>query len=365
VLRLVFPGRCRIAAEGLKASLASSEDLICIPGDAGMNPVQISLPGMTPEPQHPTAPDIISPAITAFLNHCRVSRRLSPHTLRAYESDLSGLVEHVGGGTSTGDINRDTIRTYVGKLLEGRSLKASSARRHIATLRVFWRWLEKEGIVAPTVLPRFDFYIRVSHQLPRALGTDEMRLLVAAAEDELVNPGRPYDFDVHTTYFAIVLLFTTGVRVGELVSLRAEDISLTDSAIRVHGKGNRERMVFLPGAKANTALASYLNARAKLHTCSRELLVTPAGKPLTPHAIRKRLRRLAQTARIGRRVTPHMLRHTAATQLLEAGVDIRLVQRVLGHASITTTQIYTHVSDALLKTKLTEADTLARISGGR
>ena len=162
-------------------------------------------------------------------------------------------------------------------------------------------------------------------------------------------------------HFVLVTLFTTGLRIGELVMIRLPDISVREGVIQVRGKGNRERLVYVPGKQAMAVLRGFLEARRRIAGEHQELLVSWEGTPISAQHIRKRLRRLAAMAGIVRRVTPHMLRHTAATQLLEAGVDIRVVQRLLGHASIATTQIYTHVSDAALKQRLTRANTLQRL----
>jgi len=159
----------------------------------------------------------------------------------------------------------------------------------------------------------------------------------------------------------VVALFTTGLRVGELVAVCLADMSERETAILVRGKGRRERRVFLPGREARAVLARYLAARVATCTPIDQLLVTANGVAVTTQYVRKRLRELARSAGIGRRITPHMLRHTAATQLLEAGVDIRFVQTLLGHTSIATTQIYAEVRDTALKARLARANMLARI----
>jgi integrase/recombinase XerD len=318
------------------------------------------------------APNLrMSDAVARFLEHCRIGKRLSPHTVRAYHSDLTDFRKAVGQTVGIGDVDRDLIRFYARSLLENRRLKETTARRRIATLKVLFRWLEREELIALSVFHRLDLSIRLPKRLPRALESADMRRLLRAAEAAAAQ----FDADVRTAapaapdgryvalimLFVIVVLFTTGLRVSELVSVRLDNVSHRDGHIRVSGKGNRERTVYLPGRPAMRVLMDFLDARRKIRTPSDALLVAPEGTPLTAQYIRRRLRDLAQSAGIGRRVTPHMLRHTAATQLLEAGVDIRFVQRLLGHASIATTQIYTQVRDATLKAKLARADTLSRL----
>jgi site-specific recombinase XerD len=306
-------------------------------------------------------------AVARFLDHCRNGKGLSPHTLRAYHSDLTDFRNAVGQTVGIGEVNRDLIRLYARSLLENRRLKETTARRRIATLKVLFRWLEREELIALSVFHRLDLSIRLPKRLPRALEPADMRRLLRAAEKAVLMPSTtPGDnrYGALIMLFVIVVLFTTGLRVSELVSVRLENVSHRDGHIRVSGKGNRERTVYLPGRPAMKVLMEFLDARRKIPTSSDALVVAPDGTPVTAQYIRRRLRDLAQAASIPRRVTPHMLRHTAATQLLEAGVDIRFVQRLLGHASIATTQIYTQVRDATLKAKLARADTLSKLGLG-
>jgi site-specific recombinase XerD len=304
-------------------------------------------------------------AVARFLDHCRNGKGLSPHTLRAYHSDLTDFRNAVGQTVGIGEVNRDLIRLYARSLLENRQLKETTARRRIATLKVLFRWLEREELVALSVFHRLDLSIRLPKKLPRALEPADMRRLLRAAETAVLAAPGDSRYGALIMLFVIVVLFTTGLRVSELASVRMESVSHREGHIRVSGKGNRERTVYLPGRPAMKVLMDFLDARRKIATSSDALVVTPDGVPVTAQYIRRRLRDLAASAGIRRRVTPHMLRHTAATQLLEAGVDIRFVQRLLGHASIATTQIYTQVRDATLKARLSRADTLSRLRSRR
>jgi site-specific recombinase XerD len=225
-----------------------------------------------------------------------------------------------------------------------------------------FRWLEREGLVPLSVFHRLDLAIRLPRRLPRALEAEEMRcLLRAARRRQNLSEHRPLSYERLLLHFIVVTLFTTGVRVSELVSVRIDDVSYRDGTIQVRGKGNRERRVYLPGRQALNLLSRFLERRWRITSTSRHLLVDARGRPITPQHVRKTLRALGQRAGLSRRITPHMLRHTAATQLLEAGVDTRFVQRLLGHASIATTQIYTQVRDTALQTTLARANTLARL----
>lgn len=301
-------------------------------------------------------------AVTQFLEHCRVAKHLSENTLRAYTSDLTHFAGAVGGRTCVDDVDREAVRGYVRALVDEKHLKATTVKRRIATLKVLFRWLEREGVLPISIFHRLDLSIRLPTRLPRALEADEMRRLLRAAQRRPCLSGpRATSYEDLLLYFVVATLFTTGLRVGELVSVQLDHVSLREGAIQVRGKGNRERRVYLTGRQALTLFARFLEARRRIAGASDRLLLTAQGTPLTTQHVRMSLRRLGERAGLARRVTPHMLRHTAATQLLEAGVDTRFVQRLLGHASIATTQIYTQVRDAALQATLARANTLSRL----
>jgi integrase/recombinase XerD len=327
-------------------------------------PSSVQVQGTIDTAPSPADPSDLTVPIQRFLDHCRIAKSLSAHTLRAYRGDLADFSRAVGHATTLLAITKDSVRDYVRALMDTRRLHASTVRRRVAALKVFFRWLEREELVPLSVFHKLDLPIRLPHRLPRALDPQEMRRLLRAAQSAAGSRPAKLDHDALLMHFVIVALFTTGLRVGELTAVCVEDVCAREAAVGVRGKGNRERRVYLPGRQAFAILARFLRSRKTVATASHALLVTSDGAALTPQRVRKRLRALAADAGISRRVTPHMLRHTAATQLLEAGVDIRFVQRLLGHASISTTQIYTQVRDVALKAKLTRANTLARISRG-
>lgn len=303
----------------------------------------------------------LAEAARRFLDHCRVAKRLSPNTLRAYDIDLSAFCAFAGADTPAQDIDRERLRSFARMLFDRLGLKETTVKRRIAALKVMFRWLEQEEIVPLTPFHRLDFTLRLPRRLPRALSADEIRRLLEVAEAEANGPS----FEACLMHFIVVTLFATGLRIGELSSTLVGDVDVATGTIRVRGKGNRERAVYLPKGHAARTLARYLRARARLAPPHANLLVTQSGNPATPQGIRRLLAALADRAGILRRVTPHMLRHTAATQLIEAGVDIRFVQKLLGHASIATTQIYTQVSDSSLRATLERANTVERVRKGR
>jgi integrase/recombinase XerD len=183
---------------------------------------------------------------------------------------------------------------------------------------------------------------------------------VADVDEACLCPAvleRPHEA---TTLLAVALMVATGVRVNEVVGIKCHDIDLPGRSMRIVGKGRRERQVFLPNGWMKRLTRAYLNTRAALGVEHTHLLFNRRRDPLTSAAMRSRLGKAAREAGVGAKVTPHMLRHTAATQLIEAGVDIRYIQRLLGHASLSTTEIYTHVSDRALRRVVSDADVVGR-----
>lgn len=299
-------------------------------------------------------------AVGRFLEHCRITKRLSSHTLRAYETDLAEFAAFVGNDTALEAIDRNMLRRFAGHLFDTRGLKETTVKRRMAALKVMFRWLELDEAVELSPFHRLDLTIRLPRRLPRSLTVEEMRRLLRTAKRE-AQGGGPSERMLH---FVVVCLFSTGLRISELTAAKLCDVDMCEGSILVHGKGSRERKVYLPGEEAQDALIRCLRTREGVAGKAKEqLLLTPDGQAVKPQHLRHRMAGLAKRAGIERRVTPHMLRHTAATQLIEAGVDIRFVQKLLGHASIATTQIYTQVSDSSLRTTLERANTLRRMEG--
>ncbi len=294
-----------------------------------------------------------------FLDHCRVGRSLSANTLKAYATDLADFAVFVGGNEAVETINRDKLRDYARWLMDRRHLKEASVKRRIAALKVFFRWLEREEVLEITPFHRFDLVVRLPRRLPRGVSAEELKRLLEAIG------GEKEGFDALLLRLTVLLLFTTGLRIGELAAVRMADLDRVEGVIQVRGKGNRERRVYLIGRELLRLLERYVVLRHRLSSEAEELLLISTGKPATPQYLRRRLIRAGKAAGLSRRITPHMLRHAAATHLVEAGVDIRFVQKLLGHASIATTQIYTQVSDNSLKEALIRADTVGRLAGRR
>lgn len=312
----------------------------------------------------------IGHARSAFVAWLLESQDLSGHTVRAYGSDVMALVRWAGDATAVTALDQATILRFF-EHQRGEGICSSSLRRRACGLRSFCTFLERQGHLGSSPWPDDGLTFRRIRSLPRALpGHDLTRLLdhlvrQAEIDDELTGEvpfGHP---DAATTLLATSLLITTGLRVAELVTLRVADVDVANRTVHVMGKGGRERVVYLTNDWIARLTTAYLATRESLDVDHDCLFFNVARRPLSTSSMRTRLANAATSAGLQRRVTPHMLRHSAATQLIESGVDIRFVQRLLGHASLATTEIYTHVTNRALRDAVMSADVLGGALGGR
>ena len=293
-------------------------------------------------------------AATAFIRHCQSIRKLSPHTIRAYALDLARFTQFLGKRAAVASCDKTVIHNYVRHLFDVCALKESSVKRHLATLRSFFRWLEEDGAEIEDPFRGARIRIRTPKRLPRVIARADLRRL-------LVHE-RPHTFADLTAYVATELLFATGMRVSELATLLDSAVDVDDGTITIIGKGNRQRRVFVPD-ELKSLLRDYRTARDRCASSADTFLVNSRGCAASPQMIRRLVRLHGERSSVRDRVTPHMFRHSVATYLLEEGVDIRYVQRLLGHRSISTTEIYTHVADAALKVRITERHPRKVIAG--
>jgi integrase/recombinase XerD len=296
-------------------------------------------------------------AVEEFLQFCAVERQLSQHTIKAYESDLVDLGKCLPGGALVSEISSAALKEYLEQMVVERKLTPATVRRRFACLRAFFRRLSHLG-EAQDPFANWRPMLQRRRRLPRALSRSEVSCLLSAHAIEATH-----GLNGHPDFLTVLrLMVSTGVRVGELCKMRIEDVSADGSSIRVLGKGSRDRVAYVGDTGLRRELLQLIKARRRASHAFGSLLVNRHGAPLRPQSIRSKLRRHGVEAGLTRRVTPHMLRHTAATLLIESGVDIRFVQRLLGHSSIATTEIYTHVSDEALRTTLERADVLGMLA---
>ena len=288
-----------------------------------------------------TAPPLrpLSQNIRSFLGFCRVEKGLAKNSIESYQLDLERLSRAIPKAAS--EIQASDLERYVGTLY-GQGLSARSIARHITTLRNFFRFMMAEGKIAsdPT---EFLAQPKQWKTLPKYLNREELDRLIAAP---------PGDKPVGVRDRAMLeLLYATGLRVSELCQLELAAVERTMGVLRVTGKGNKQRMVPF-GEAAGRALDQYLrDARPALlkGRASRYVFITARGGRLARQSFWKLLRGYGRRAGIQRSLTPHVIRHSFATHLVEGGADLRSVQIMLGHADISTTEIYTHVARARLR----------------
>jgi integrase/recombinase XerC len=292
--------------------------------------------------------------IAAFERHLRSERNRSEHTTRAYLGDvrsLFGFLEAEGGTTELGDIGLPDLRAWLGQQAQRGVARATLARR-AAAARTFLAWATRTGRLATDPSLRLVAPKRHGH-LPEVLRQSDAAALleVAATASDDDDPLRLRD------RAALELLYASGIRVGELTALDVDDVDLGGSVVRVMGKGGKERTVPFGGPAAQ-ALRDWL-ARGRPHLVTAAsgpaLLLGRRGRRADPRQIRSALHALLTHVPDAPDLGPHGLRHSAATHLLEGGADLRLVQELLGHASLATTQIYTHVSVDRLKQSYRQA----------
>lgn len=290
--------------------------------------------------------------VAPFLRYCEAERNLSPHTLRNYAGDLAQffgflLTEYYGadeenpGDVATipiREVDRWKIRAFLGHL-HRRGARDRTVARKLATMRTYFAFLCREGELARN--PTADIATpKLSRPLPDFLSEAEVALLLAAPD-----PDTPLGCRDRAL---LEVLYSSGMRAGECAGLTVKGLDLLAGYARVLGKGRKERLSML-GRHALKALRAYVPARDQLLAAVGRadhgvLFVSRSGRPLLTRDLQRIVARAARAAGIGRDVHPHTLRHTFATHMLDRGADLRYVQELLGHASLSTTQIYTHVT---------------------
>jgi integrase/recombinase XerD len=278
-----------------------------------------------------------------FGDYLTLEQGTSARTLEAYRRDVERLVEYarIKGAAAPGDVTSRTLREFIYHLKD-MGLSPASIRRNISAVRTYFRFLLSDGAVARDPSERLETPKRW-RTLPDVLTVDEVEKLLAAPtlDDPLAFRDRAM----------LELAYGAGLRVSEWITLGVRDVLMDDKLVRVFGKGSKERLVPI-GRSAIGAVATYLREqRPRLEKGQGKgvLFLNARGEPLTRMGAWKILRRYVERAGIQKAVSPHTLRHSFATHLLEGGADLRAVQEMLGHADISTTQIYTHVDREYLR----------------
>jgi integrase/recombinase XerC len=303
------------------------------------------------EEAHAGLPDPMRAAVDGFARHLAGERNRSVHTVRAYVADVVSLLDHAVrmGGRTPADVDLTVLRSWLARLRTAGAARSTLARRGAAA-RTFCTWAYREKL-APTDAGQRLASPKAHRELPGVLRADQATALVTTPTrepDDAALLGRDR--------LVLELLYGTGIRVSELCGLDLADVDRTRRVVRVFGKGAKERTVPY-GAPAEEALDGYLrHARPVLvgERSGSALLLGARGGRLASTAVRRIVAAAATRAGLPR-LSPHGLRHSAATHLVEGGADLRAVQEILGHASLSSTQIYTHVSMERLRAAFRQA----------
>lgn len=287
----------------------------------------------------------VAEAIEAFLFHCRYEKNLSPKTLKAYTTDLKqfgGFLTSLGEPCQIADIAKEELRAFIKAQYE--HLAPRSVKRKVATLKALFGYLEREDAVAVSPFRKMEVRIKEERRLPRTVPLSELKRLFAYLYrlKQACTDSTSAEYHILLRDIAVLeVLFGTGARVSEVCHLTVEDVDLRKGWIRIMGKGRRERVIYMCGRETLALLRDYRTLTSAV--TQGYFFRNQRGDRLSEQSVRAMLSRYTSQAGLRGPVTPHMLRHSVATLLLEEGMDIRFIQHLLGHSSITTTQIYTEV----------------------
>ena len=292
--------------------------------------------------------------VSSFLQHLIVEKGFSHNTSSAYRNDLSQFLDFlkrngIGGGKDSGavdwtEVDIDTMNLYITDLKERKGYRNATAARKVASVKSFFGFLAENGIITEDPTESLGTP-KVGRSLPKYLSEDEIGRLLGEGYKHGTNEGQ-------RDAVMMELLYATGLRVGELVSLNVGDVNAEESYVRCLGKGSKERIVHLY-PKALQELKKYMKTSRPVmlgkHKEEQALFVNHRGERLTRQWVWSVLKNYAQAAGIKSSITPHTLRHSFATHLLQNGASLRHVQELLGHSSISTTQVYTHLTSPYVR----------------
>ena len=302
----------------------------------------------------------IETAIQSYLNHCRFEKGLDSKTIKAYQIDLlqfSAFIQKEGNSYCKGN-----LQAYIA-CLHGH-YKIKSVKRKIASLKAFFNYLEYEEIIDENPFSKIRVKLHEPFLLPRTISLTSIDILLRCAYQQLASKKETtYEYRASLRDVAVLeLLFATGMRVSELCSLHAEDVNLIEGIFKIYGKGSKERIIQIGNHEVLLADESYYHAFSKEIADTGWFFINRLGKQLSDQSVRFMIKKYSQDAGITQHITPHMFRHSFATLLLEEDVDIRYIQQLLGHSSIVTTQIYTHVTSKKQRDILTTKHPRNKIS---
>lgn len=277
-----------------------------------------------------------------YLEFCKYQKNLNEKTLKAYKIDLYQFENFMK--ESNGELNKTNISNYITYL--HKTYKAKTIKRKMACLKAFCNYLEYDEIIEKNPFIKMKVKFQEPTLLPKTIPLSIIQNILSSAYQELHK-------DKNTTFYiktvlrdiaVLELLFATGVRVSELCALTVNDVNLSEGYIKVYGKGSKERIVQIGNVDVLSSLNVYKHAFSLIKSKGDFFFINRLGNRLSEQSVRFIINKYTNLSGVGMHITPHMYRHSFATLLLEEDVDIRYIQQILGHSSIVTTQIYTHVT---------------------
>lgn len=284
--------------------------------------------------------------IFKYLEYCEYRKRLNSKTLKAYRIDLEQYKLFCSDTTDC--TSKNTVDSFITDL--HKQYKPKTVKRKIASLKAFFHYMEYQEQISENPFTKIDIRFREAKLLPKTIPFHSIQLFLSTLYAQKDQAASEYQLRCCIRDIAVIeLLFATGMRISELCSLKPSDVDLESNNILIYGKGSKERIIQLGNQDVLNALILYHETFKKDIEACGYFFVNRLQHKLSDQSVRFMINRYAELAGITQHITPHMFRHSFATLLLEQDVDIRYIQRMLGHSSISTTEIYTHVSNAKQK----------------
>lgn len=281
-----------------------------------------------------------------YLEYCEYRKRLNSKTLKAYRIDLQQYEDFCSNAADF--TSRDTVDLFITDL--HKQYRPKTVKRKIASLKAFFHHMEYKELIVENPFAKLDIRFREAKILPKTIPFHSIQAFLTYLYAQKEQAQTKYQLQCRIRDIAVIeLLFATGIRISELCSLKPTDIDLTSNNVLIYGKGSKERILQLGNPDVIAALKSYQEAFQQNIDACGFFFVNRLGHRLSDQSVRFMINHYAAGAGISQHITPHMFRHSFATLLLEQDVDIRYIQKMLGHSSISTTEIYTHVSNTKQK----------------
>lgn len=289
--------------------------------------------------------------IQNYLNYCQYQKRLDKKTLKAYRIDLRQFHTSISP-QSINEITPEVLENHIATLHQ--CFKPKTVKRKIASLKAFFHYLEYKELIDRNPFNRLQIKFREPTILPKTIPLPIIEAILSTIYSHKKTATTTYKKRNALRDAAVIeLLFATGIRISELCSLKPQDVNFYEKTILIYGKGSKERRIQLGNEDVISVLLEYKeDFKTEIDTC-HYFFVNQSGRPLSDQAVRRMINKYTSLAAVELHITPHMFRHTFATSLLEADVDIRYIQEMLGHSSINITEIYTHVAMAKQRDILT------------